>query len=106
VVLAAEPLDAHVWRGDVDLGASPVVVDVPDGHVIEVEIKRNGFKSEIVKLDGSLARQVVKLDRVGGAAHRPPSRAAKAAEKDKEKEKTAPKKKGSVGGGDIVNPWD
>jgi hypothetical protein len=65
--------------------------------VIEVEIRRNGYKPETVKLDGTSAREVIKLDRVGGGAPRP-------APKAKEKEKPAGKKKG--GAGDIVDPWD
>jgi hypothetical protein len=76
------------------------VIDVPDGQVIEVEIKRNGYKPEIVKLDGAIARHVIKLDRSGGGgAPRP------AAKPEKPSEKPSGKKKGSMGG-DIVNPWD
>ncbi len=104
VMLAAEPLDAHVFRGDADLGASPVVIEVPTGQVVEVEIRRKGYKSESVALDGSSARKVVKLDRVapaGGA--RPAARPAKPPEKPAEK---PPKKKPSGSTGEIVDPWN
>jgi serine/threonine-protein kinase len=106
VMLVAEPLDAHVFRGDADLGASPVVVEVPAGQVVEVEIRRNGFKPETVALDGSSARKVVKLDRiasVGGA--RPVARPA-AKPPEKPAEKPPAKKKSGGGTGEIVDPWE
>ncbi len=97
VVLACEPLDAHVFKGENDLGASPVVIDVPDGQPVQVELRRNGYKPQAVLLDGSVPREVVKLERIatGGrpAAARP------------EKSEKGGKKKGGMGG-EIVNPWD
>jgi serine/threonine protein kinase len=105
VVLAAEPLDAHVFRDGADLGASPLVIEVPAGQVVEVEIQRKGYKSETLKIDGSAARQVVKLERVvPGGATRPAVKPAKPVEKPAEK--PAPKKKTSGTGEIIVDPWD
>jgi serine/threonine-protein kinase len=103
VMLAAEPLDAHVFRGDADLGASPVVVEVPAGQVVEVEIRRHGFKPETVALDGSSARKVVKLDRVATAGARAVARPPKPPEKAAEK---PPKKRTGGGTGEIVDPWN
>jgi serine/threonine-protein kinase len=101
VVLAAEPLDAHVWRGETDLGQSPVVIDVADGQTVEVELRRGGFKSQNVFLDGTIPREVVKLERIAGpSSGRPP------AGKVEKPEKPGGKKKGGNGGGEIVNPWD
>jgi serine/threonine-protein kinase len=103
VMLAAEPLDAHVFRGDTDLGASPVVLEVPAGQIVEVEIRRNGYRSETLKLDGSTAREVVKLDRVASGGARPAPRPAKPPQ---EKPVEKPPKKKSGGTSEIVDPWE
>jgi len=101
VLLAAVPIDAHVFRNTEDLGQSPVMVAVEDGHAIELEIRRDGYKTEKVTLDGSKTREVVKLDKVvrAGATYH--------AQTAKKTESTAtPKKaKSALGGSEIVNPW-
>jgi serine/threonine-protein kinase len=101
VALAVEPLDAHVFNGNVDLGPSPVMVDVPVGSRVELQIVRAGYKPGKVTLDGSEARKVVSLDKVAG---RNVPRALAAAKPEKAPAAPA-KKRPSVGGGDIVNPW-
>ena len=101
VALAVEPLDAHVFNGTTDLGTSPVMIDVPVGGQVELSIRRAGYKTGKVTLDGSEARKVVSLDKIGSRAVPHTVAAAKT-----EKPATpAPKKRASVGGGDIVNPW-
>jgi len=102
VLLAAVPIDAHVFRNTEDLGQSPVMVAVEDGHVIELEIRREGYKTDKITLDGSKTREVVKLDKVvrAGAASRPPNTVKKA-----ESGPSAKKPKSAIGGSEIVNPW-
>ncbi|MGC4091925.1 MAG: serine/threonine-protein kinase [Polyangiaceae bacterium] len=101
VALAVEPIDAHVFNGSTDLGTSPVMVDVPNGKTLELEVRRAGYKTGKVFLDGSEARKVLSLDRIPGrAAPRVPAKPDKPATPS-----TPAKKKPSVGGGDIVNPW-
>ncbi|HEX2672747.1 MAG TPA: serine/threonine-protein kinase, partial [Polyangiaceae bacterium] len=103
VLLAAVPIDAHVFRDAEDLGQSPVMVTVEDGHSVELEIRRDGYKSDKVTLDGSKTREVVTLDKVtrAGAAYRPVPTLPKRAEA------TAPQKKpkSTFGGGEIQDPW-
>jgi serine/threonine-protein kinase len=105
VVVAVEPLDAHVFRGDTDLGMSPVRVEVAEGQTLDLEVRFAGYKSQALKLDGSEGRKVVSLERLSKpASYRPPAKA-------KTPEKTAApavpaKKKSTLGGGEIVNPWD
>jgi eukaryotic-like serine/threonine-protein kinase len=102
VVLATEPMDAHIFRDGADLGQSPVAISVDEGKTVELEIQRDGFKPDKITLDGSKTREVVKLEKLArGAAP------ARAYPKTKpEPAGAAPKKpKASIGGSEIVNPW-
>jgi serine/threonine-protein kinase len=99
VVLAVEPLDAHVFRAGVDLGASPVVVEVREGERIDLKIRREGYAEGSIALDGARAREIVKLSPLArGPAPRPPARP----KAPPTATKTAPK---NLSGGEIVNPW-
>jgi serine/threonine-protein kinase len=101
IVLAVQPLDAHVFRGDEDLGVSPVVVEVAEGEKLEVVVRRRGYKEQALTLDSSVPKRSVKLSLDHTAAparpatQTPPPAAPK-----------PPKKKPSLGGGEIVNPWE
>jgi hypothetical protein len=101
VLLAAVPIDAHVFRNAEDLGQSPVMVAVEEGQSVELEIRREGYKTDKITLDGTKTREIVKLDKAvrAGSAYRPaPS---------KKGEPSAPlkKPKSAIGGSEIVNPW-
>jgi eukaryotic-like serine/threonine-protein kinase len=102
VVLAAEPIDSHVFQGETDLGASPLMITIEAGKPVELEIRRDGYKPEKITLDGAKTREIVKLDKIpraGGAVYRPPP-------KKTEPAVTPPKKpKPAIGGSEIVNPW-
>ena len=101
VLLAAVPIDAHVFRDTEDLGQSPVMVAVEDGQSVELEIRREGYKTDKITLDGTRTREVVKLDKVAraGAAYRPPP--------TRKGDTSVPTKKpkSTIGGSEIVNPW-
>src|SRR6478609_3021106 len=106
VLLAAAPIDAHVFRDTEDLGQSPVSVTVEDGHTVELEIRREGYKTEKITLDGSKTREAVKLEkatRAGAAAYRPP--AVVAAPKPAQANLPAKKAKPGIGSVDPVDPW-
>jgi serine/threonine-protein kinase len=105
VNVAADPLDAEVWKGAQNLGSSPVIVDVPEGAPVAIEIRKPGYVTKKLVLDGREKKVTVVLtrDRVVGAAPvaRPkPGRPTPAAEPPPK-----PKPKTSSGGGEIVNPW-
>jgi serine/threonine-protein kinase len=104
VVVAVDPLDAHVFRGNIDLGMSPVRLDVPVGQKVQLEVRFAGYKSQALSLDGSEGRKTVVLEPVAKAAtYRPPAEAKGGAAPAA----TPPaKKKSTLGGGEIVNPWD
>lgn len=61
VDLVLFPLEAHVYQGDVDLGAMPVSVLVPEGETVTVLVKHKGYISRRLDLDGSKSRVVVGL---------------------------------------------
>jgi serine/threonine protein kinase len=102
VMVAVQPLGAHVFRDGNDLGPSPVQVEVPAGSSVALQIRAEGYKVEDLLLDGSELRKVVSLEKlVKPQAYRPGPVKAKAPDKS-----AAPaKKRGSIGGGEIVDPW-
>ncbi len=67
VALVMSPLDAKVFKDGEDLGSMPVTVDVPDGEVVTVEIKRNGYFTRKVKLDGKKTKKLVRLAPIPGS---------------------------------------
>ena len=101
VLLAAVPIDAHVFRNTEDLGQSPVMVTVDEGQSVDLEIRRDGYKSDKITLDGSKTREVVTLDKLAraGATYRP------VAGKKPEATVVAKKPKATIGGSEIENPW-
>ncbi|MEO6599438.1 MAG: serine/threonine-protein kinase [Polyangiaceae bacterium] len=107
VMLAAEPIDAHVFRDGEDLGQSPVMLIVADGRPQALEIRRDGYKPEKLTIDGSNPREIVKLEKVlrAGAVYRPPAKRAEPPAKRAEPPAAAKKPKSAIGGSEIVNPW-
>jgi serine/threonine-protein kinase len=101
VMLAVEPLSAHVFRGANDLGPSPVKIEVPEGQRVVVQIRAEGYKIEDVTLDGNERRKVVSLEKLGRVqSYRPPARA-----KGPDRPAAPAKRKPGIGGGEIVDPW-
>ena len=103
-MLAVEPLDAQVFAGDRDLGKIPVFVDVEEGKHVSVEVKREGYETRTLDLDGSEGRLSIKLDKAKAAK---PAKGQRRAPAPKFVPKAPPKKtkKPSLGGGEIINPW-
>jgi len=100
VAIAAEPVDALIYRDDQSLGASPVVVQVPEGQKVQIEVRHSGYVTQRIVLDGSQPKQLVRLERDRATpGTRPkfgPVRAAPTPSKPRSQ---------SLGGGEIVNPW-
>jgi serine/threonine-protein kinase len=93
VLFAAEPLDAHVLRAGVDLGSTPLTIEIPKGQHVTVEVRRLGYLSQAVDLDGSKARVSLKLAAMPDLRPRGKVRSPNRSKRSK----------GSSG--DIVNPW-
>ncbi len=62
VLVGVDPADARVSNGKHDLGTSPIAVEVPRGETLELSVSRPGYKPKKLKLDGSQARLVVRLE--------------------------------------------
>jgi eukaryotic-like serine/threonine-protein kinase len=115
VLLAVEPIDAHVFRGEEDLGESPVDLEIEEGQSLELQIRREGFQTKSLTLDGSQPRQSVRMERDAKVVLKAPvpkarpgsgKSAGKAAEKGGADAKGKPKPKPGIGGGEIVDPWN
>ncbi|HTV19932.1 MAG TPA: serine/threonine-protein kinase [Polyangiaceae bacterium] len=61
VLLGVAPTAAHVFLGDRDLGRSPVLIDVPKGQLVTVEVRNPGYATQLLQLDGSEGRKSVEL---------------------------------------------
>jgi serine/threonine-protein kinase len=102
VLIATEPLDSHVFRDGADLGSAPLTVDVAAGQIAQIEIRREGYKSQTKALDGTQAKVTLKLEKTPGARPRSGPGARPAAESEP---RPAPAQPPSMGAGEIVNPW-
>ena len=103
MTIATEPLDAVIFLATArDLGQAPVNVEVPEGKTVELQIVREGYKNARVVLDGSEGTQAIKLEKV--AAPSRPNRPTKAQPTSTPKP-AATKKRPSLGGGEIIDPW-
>lgn len=77
VVLATEPIDAQVFLGGKSIGSSPVLVDVVEGEQAKLEIRRAGFRTKEVTVNGSEGRLSVRLDRITSGGRPAPAVKAK-----------------------------
>src|SRR5690606_38184127 len=61
VNLAAEPIDAHVYRGKEDLGSIPILIQLLPGQTELLTLKRAGYKPYHLKVDGSVDRYAIRM---------------------------------------------
>lgn len=102
VAVAVEPLAAHVFRGEQDLGSSPVMVEQA-GQPIQLVARAAGYLPQAFIVDGTVTKISVKLDPLPKVAPARPQ--TKAAPRPAAKT-TVSSKKPSEGSGELVNPWD
>ncbi|HKO93673.1 MAG TPA: serine/threonine-protein kinase [Polyangiaceae bacterium] len=62
VLLGVAPPTAHVFLDGTDLGASPVLIDVPVRSLVTVEVRHPDYATKRMQLDGSEVRVNVELD--------------------------------------------
>ena len=117
VVLAVEPIDAHAFQGEADLGQSPVFVEVPKDGSVDVEIRREGYQTQSITLDGSEGKRSIKLvketrpDQATPAKGKlrpkstPAGKPGPAKQERPAKQKRPATQKPSIGGSEIINPW-
>ncbi len=99
VVLSTQPPDAHGFIGNLDLGPSPIVLDIPESTTKLVEIRRIGFATKNVTLDGSEGRVSIVLEKKAGRVDnvRSPS-STKGNKRDKSSNS-------SMNGNELSDPW-
>ncbi|MEY4549431.1 MAG: hypothetical protein RL685_5626 [Pseudomonadota bacterium] len=110
VLLGVSPSTAHVFLDGLDMGASPVSVDVAPGSPVIVELRHPDYAPKLLELDGSRNRVVVELDnKLKRGKARTKSRATGAQGSGKPPSRTTPargrKKDESIGGQLFVEPW-
>jgi len=93
VALAVEPIEAELLLDGKSLGKSPVIVKVTEGSPLEVSAVLAGYRSQTVKLDGSLPRLSIRLTPLAPAPQRAGVRG------------TAPRPRRATVGPDIADPW-
>ncbi len=93
VALAVEPIEAELLLDGKSLGKSPVIVKVVEGAPLELTAVLAGYRSQTVKLDGSLARLSIRLTPLAP----PPQRAGTRG--------TTPRPRRTTVGPDIADPW-
>ena len=106
VALGITPSEAHVFQGDKDLGASPVLIEVEEGKILALTVRMDGYKELDFTVDGSKPRESLKLERLPTHGYVAPRVTPKKGGAADPKNETKPKKKAGMGGGEIVNPWD
>jgi serine/threonine-protein kinase len=74
VAIATEPIDAIIFLNGKSIGSSPVLVDVAEGQQAKLEIRRSGYKTREVSVDGSEGRLSVRLEKVVSSPVRAPAR--------------------------------
>ncbi|HVU03877.1 MAG TPA: serine/threonine-protein kinase [Polyangiaceae bacterium] len=72
VALVFSPIDGEVFRDGRSLGGMPVTVQLSPNEVATVEVRREGFYPETVRLDGSRSVVVVRLSPIPGVEPRIP----------------------------------
>ncbi len=66
VNLAAEPIDAHVFRGQEDLGQIPLLVQLLPGQIEYLVLQRPGYKPHPLVIDGSKPSYAIRMTRLAG----------------------------------------
>jgi serine/threonine-protein kinase len=106
VAIAVEPIDAEVFRGTESLGTSPVMVEVPPGGTVSVDVRSTGYVSRSFVLDGAEPKLTVRLER--DTPTRPSAvarrHAPQAAPVPRQQPAPAQKPR-AASNSDIQNPW-
>jgi serine/threonine-protein kinase len=111
VLLGASPAKAHVFRDGVDLGETPVAIDVVPGTAAVVEVRHADYETRRLELDGTLGRVSVELSplvrETAAEKRRAEQRArrAKAAARASRKRKPTKAEEKPLGGHLFVEPW-
>lgn len=106
VVLAVAPLDARVYRGEEDLGTSPVVVELEEGERVTLRVEKEGYVSTEVELDGTEKKLSIALKKEPAPARVAPRPAPPRAPAPKGPAPGATPSPKRSSTSEIVNPWE
>lgn len=67
VTIVAEPIDAHIFENEVELGVNPHTLRVVPHETRVVTVRRPGYRDLVVTIDGTQTRVEAKLKRIAGA---------------------------------------
>ncbi|MDL1872501.1 hypothetical protein FBR05_09860 [Deltaproteobacteria bacterium PRO3] len=95
VEVNVDPVDARVFRNGEDLGNNVVKVEMDPGQKVELEVKRDGYKSRKITLDGLEESVTVKLEKEKAVRPRPSGNPSGSG-----KPKTKP-----TNSGEVISPW-
>lgn len=76
VALVVSPIDAHVYHGPRDLGTMPINVRIREGQVLTLDVRRPGYVSRRLRIDGSKSKAIVELSPLPGETPILPSAAS------------------------------
>ncbi|MCE9625141.1 MAG: serine/threonine protein kinase [Deltaproteobacteria bacterium] len=100
IALRIDPEDAHAYKGDEDLGVSEVLLELKQGETVELEIRREGYKTKKIKLDGSQEKSAVRLEKEAS-----PKPSGKPPAKNSGGNSSTPIKPKPVPSDGVVSPW-
>jgi hypothetical protein len=103
VAIAVAPLDARVFRGDEDLGQSPVVVEVGE-EPVALSVRAEGYVTRELSIDGSQSKVSIELEEVPKKAVARPRPAG--APRPSTTAAPRPSPQPRAGGSELVDPWD
>src|SRR5262249_36195992 len=98
ITISVVPSDAHIYRDGEDQGTQSAEIEVEQGASVEIEIRRRGYKTKKVSLDGSQETLSIRLDREAGIK-RPTS------PKDPKKEDSKPNHLPNNPPNQVTSPW-
>lgn len=67
VTIVAEPMDAHIFEGDVDLGVNPLTLKLLPEQSRTITVRRSGYRDLTLLVDGSKTRVEAKLKRISAS---------------------------------------
>jgi len=97
VQVTVEPVDAHIFQDGKDLGSNFTRIEVEAGKSVTIEVRKSGYETKTLVLDGSHSEEKVQLNREPKKKIIPKNGVSGLP--------SAPKPKSSRPGDDVVVPW-
>ncbi len=92
VALAVQPIEARVYRGQEDLGTSPVIVELAPGEKLDVVVRCPGYKDQPLTLDTTEPKRSVTLERATAPSAAPRSSDQRSSEQRSSEQRSSEKR--------------